>query len=160
MLQKFKIYGCFSGRNERKVILEDTASCFDDLVREALRSNVDLSGAYLECVNLHHCSCSNAKLSGADLTGANFARSFFRDADLRGASLLASNLAWADFSHSNFLSADLRGANFAMACLNDCNFDEAHLEGANVWSVRIYVGKWTKERLWQQTMVSEDDDFE
>jgi uncharacterized protein YjbI with pentapeptide repeats len=137
--------------SEHEIILQDTATSFDALVQDALTAGVDLSGAELEQVNLHHCRCSGAQLANSNLTGANLVYAHFSKANLREACLLAANLAWGDFSGSDLSGASLIAANLAMTCLNHCNFEEANLEGVNLWKVRVYTGKWTADRLYEQS---------
>jgi hypothetical protein len=68
-----------------------------DVLKQAIKSRANLSGADLSGANL-----SRANLSGANLSGANLSR-----ADLSGANLSGANLSRADLSGANLSRADL-----------------------------------------------------
>ena len=83
---------------------------------------VDVSGAFLQDI---------------DLSRANLLRANFRAADVRGGNLNGAQMQYVDLASANFRDANLRNANLRNATLQDAdltgaNLGEADLEGANL----------------------------
>jgi len=83
---------------------------------------VDVSGAFLQDI---------------DLSRANLLRANFRAADVRGGNLDGAQMQYVDLASANFRDANLRNADLRNATLQDAdltgaNLSEADLEGANL----------------------------
>ena len=87
----FEIKRRFSGEVVFKLETESFRLC----VEAAIKSEADLSRAYLY----------DADLSGADLSGANLSGACLYDADLSGADLSRANLSRANLSRANLSGA-------------------------------------------------------
>lgn len=73
-------------------------------------SKANLTGAYLEGIDL-----ARADLSGADLTGANFTRAYLARANLEGAIIRKTDFSGAYLVEANLTRLSRRGANFENA---------------------------------------------
>jgi pentapeptide repeat protein len=83
---------------------------------------VDVSGAFLQDINL----------ARANLLRANFRAADVRGADLKGAQMQYVDLASANFREANLQNADLRNATLQDADLTGANLSETDLGGANL----------------------------
>lgn len=90
-------------------------------------SELDLSGATFQRVNLRGAVLSDTDLSEADLQGAKLS-----GADFSGAYLSSANLSGADLHKASLALANLGGAN-----LQATNFKEANLSNINLTSARV-----------------------
>ena len=95
-------------------------------------SELDLSRAFLDFVDLH-----NVDLPAIQLPGVSVRRAALYDTKLSGANfaladLSNSQLTRADLSGANFTDAKLGGAVFVDAILSDANLVRADLTGANL----------------------------
>ena len=95
-------------------------------IEEAIKKDVNLSGAYLSGADLSCADLRGANLRGADLRGADLMYADLSRANLRGANLRGANLRGADLR-----GADLRGANLSCADLREAILIGAVLIGAN-----------------------------
>jgi uncharacterized protein YjbI with pentapeptide repeats len=96
-------------------------------IKEALKNNINLSGADLRYANL-----SGADLSYADLIGVNLSYADLIGANLSGVNLRRTNLSYADLIGANLDGANLDGANLARADLRRADLRRANLSGANL----------------------------
>jgi hypothetical protein len=101
------------------VVFEGVQPCLSDLLEDAYKQKVDLSGCFLPR-DVGHIS---AKLPRISLVGADLNGNSFRSADLNGA-----NFRMADMSHCVFIDTDLRGAYFNGAYLNGARFVRCQLD--------------------------------
>jgi uncharacterized protein YjbI with pentapeptide repeats len=102
---------------------------------EANLTGVDLSGALLEEANLRDALLVEANLMGAELPytlleGANLERADLTGADLTSGKLAGTKLTAANLSEADLRYADLRGADLSGADLRGADLSEADLEGA------------------------------
>ena len=99
---------------------------------------VDVSGSFLQGVNLENAHLVRATFSAADLRNSDFHLADFTDADLKSANLRESRLTGANFHGADLDNCDLNGADLSEANLADAKLDDADLGGANlsgiVWS--------------------------
>ena len=105
-------------------------------------SNSDLSGAYLNSVdllnaelintNFHYADLSGAVLWGANLTNANLSFSVLSGANLSDANLNHSDLTAADLYYTDLSGANLSGANLNAAEMTMANFSYADLTYADL----------------------------
>jgi hypothetical protein len=99
---------------------------------------VDVSGSFLQGVNLENAHLVRATFSAADLRNSNFHLADFTDADLKSANFRESNLTQANFHGADLDNCDLNGADLTEANLADAKLDDADLGDANlsgvVWS--------------------------
>jgi len=102
----FEIKRRFSGEVVFKLETESFRLC----VEAAIKSEADLSRAYLYDADLSGADLSGANLSGADLSRANLSR-----ANLSGACLYDADLSGADLSRANLSRANLSRANLSGA---------------------------------------------
>jgi len=130
----FEIKRRFSGEVVFKLETESFRLC----VEAAIKSEADLSRAYLYDADL-----SGADLSGANLSGADLSRAYLYDADLSGAYLYDADLSGAclsdaDLSGAYLSGACLSGANLYGAYLYDADLSGADLSGANLSGACLY----------------------
>jgi hypothetical protein len=99
---------------------------------------VDVSGSFLQGVNLENARLVRATFSAADLRNSNFRLADFTDADLKSANFRESNLTRTNFHGADLGHCDLNGSDLTEANLADAQLDDADLGGANlsgiVWS--------------------------
>lgn len=93
---------------------------------EALQE-LDKDGVPLVGVNV-----SGAFLQGVDLARAKLVRSDFSSADVRNSKFELADLAYANLRASNFRESDLSRANLQHADLGDADFCSANLRGADL----------------------------
>jgi len=115
-----------------KVLFKGDADSILALLKMAISSGANLSGA-----NLYSANLSGANLSGANLYSANLSGANLYSADLSGANLYSADLSGANLSGANLYSADLSradlsGANLYSADLSGANLYSADLSGANL----------------------------
>jgi uncharacterized protein YjbI with pentapeptide repeats len=101
-----------------------------DTVEEAVKQNVNLSGANLcgadlRFADLHKANLNEANLGEADLHGANLSDAILRYTNLWGANLSYADLYGACLYCANLSCADLYGAD-----LSETNLNGANLRGA------------------------------
>jgi hypothetical protein len=94
-------------------------------VEVAVKSRVDLGGAYLSDTDLR-----DADLRGAYLCYADLSDTDLRGADLRGAYLCDAYLSGTHLSGAYLSAADLRGAYLSAADLCDADLRDAYFGGA------------------------------
>jgi hypothetical protein len=110
---------------------------------------VDVSGAFLQGLELVKASLMRANLEAADLRNCNLRASDLRYANLHSANLRGGDLTTVDFSDATLADSDLNGANLSGADLTRADLTDADLSNANlrgiVWhnlkgvdSVNIY----------------------
>jgi len=97
------------------VIHETAAEKIRDVLMDAVKKEINLSGADLSGADLSNANLSGANLSGADLRYADLSDANLRYADLRYADLSDANLRYADLSDANLRYADLSNANLRYA---------------------------------------------
>jgi uncharacterized protein YjbI with pentapeptide repeats len=97
---------------------------------------VDVSGAFLQGIDLKGAGLLRSNFNAADLRGSTLAGADFTDADLSSANLRGSNLAYANFHDSDLRDADLTGANLTGANLSGANLESADLQGANLEGIQ------------------------
>ena len=101
-------------------------------LREAVLTEVDLSGANLSRADLRKAFLLNANLRQADLSGANLSGAFMRESDLTKANLNHADLQEANLGWAYLREADLSGANLERAYLG-----WASLYGADLSEARL-----------------------
>jgi len=104
------------------IFMLESAKDTADLVRAAVKANIDLGSANLAGADLH----------GIDLSGANLNKATLRDSDLHGAKLYRANLDRADLYEANLRCANLSDANLHGANLHGANLRDADLHRANL----------------------------
>lgn len=102
------------------------------LNRGGVKTNMQLTEAYLRGANLADVSLADADLWGADLEGA-----MLRDATLNGANLAGANLAQANLERADLRETDMRGAHLQEADLERVLLDDADLRGATLTSADL-----------------------
>jgi len=103
--------------------------------KQAVFSNMDLTGANISRAKLSgayltHAKLTYAKLSYANLTGANLTNANLENAYLTGAKLTDANLTGANLTNANLENAYLTGANFENAKFN------------RTWAYQTKSGRW------------------
>jgi Pentapeptide repeats (8 copies) len=93
---------------------------------------VDVSGAFLQGINLAKARLLRANFDSADLRDSDFHLADFTDADLKSANFRGSNLSKANFLRADLSGSDLGDADLAEANLAGANLDDADLGGANL----------------------------
>ena len=99
---------------------------------------VDLSGAVMDDIVLHHSKLKGINLEKADLRGADLSNT-----DLSGANLKRARLQKAIINDANLSGADLTGANLEGANLERAILTGAKIDGANLDAVRMSGALWT-----------------
>jgi uncharacterized protein YjbI with pentapeptide repeats len=97
---------------------------------KVIKKRLDLSGAALAGINLHHVHLDYANFSEANLDGANLSEASFRRAIFTGASLKSANLESVDFSHAHLATANLTNARATKALFIGSDLTRAILNGA------------------------------
>lgn len=92
----------------------------------------DLSGIFLQGMDMQFIDFSDTVLEGADLSCSNLKSANFRNSDLTGAKLVGASLDGADFHNAtatavDFSGARLNGASLQYTWLADAIFDMAFL---------------------------------
>lgn len=105
-------------------------------------SSTDLSGKYLENVDLTYAILRRSNLRGAnmknaDLTGADLRYAALRGANLAGANMTNSYLTGATLAGVNLAGADLTCADMRNAYLAGADMEGANLEGADTKSANL-----------------------
>jgi Pentapeptide repeats (8 copies) len=95
---------------------------------------VDVSGAFLQGLQLDKANLARATLNAADVRNAVLPAIDFSDADLRSANFRDSNCRSASFRNAtlddaDFSGADLSGADFTGATLSNTDLRNANLQG-------------------------------
>jgi len=93
---------------------------------------VDVSGAFLQGINLAKARLLRSNFNSADLRDSDFHLANFTDADLKSANFRGSNLSKANFLRADLSGSDLGDADLAEANLAGANLDDADLGGANL----------------------------
>ena len=99
---------------------------------------VNLKGAVMDDIVLHHSNLKGINLEKADLRGADLSNT-----DLSGANLKNARLQKAIIKDANLSGADLSGANLQGADLERSNLTGANLKGTNLQAVRMSDATWT-----------------
>jgi hypothetical protein len=93
---------------------------------------VDVSGAFLQNVQLEHARLLRSNFSDADLRDSNFNSADFSDANLQSANFRESHLQGAGFQRADLQEADLNGADLNGADLSGATLTDADLTDANL----------------------------
>jgi len=93
---------------------------------------VDVSGAFLQGIELVKASLMRANLEAADLRNCNLRSSDLRYADLRSANLRGGDLTGVNFRDAILADSDLNGANLSGADLTRADLTDADLSNANL----------------------------
>jgi hypothetical protein len=99
---------------------------------------VNVTGAYLQGLQLAKAQARRANFAEADLRDANFQRASLADTDLHYANLRAANLRDCDLAGSrlddvDFVGADLTGADLAKVTLSGADLGAANLDHVRHW---------------------------
>jgi len=113
------------------VLFEFECETILDCLKEAIRTDADLSDADLSDADLSDADLSDADLSGANLRSADLSDADLSDADLSDANLSDADLSDANLSGANLRSADLRSANLSGANLRSAKINE-HTFGVTI----------------------------
>src|SRR5579862_8736635 len=97
---------------------------------------VDVSGAFLQGINLAKARLLRSNFNSADLRDSDFHLADFTDADLKSANFRGSNLSKANFLRADLSGSDLGDADLAEANLAGVNLDDADLSGSNLAGVQ------------------------
>jgi len=113
---------------------------------------VDVSGAFLQGIQLHGARLSRCNFAGTDLRNSDFDSADMSDANLRGANFRESALRGvqfedADLTDADLWGADLRGANLSRTILEKADLSRTNLanlkwsgirelKGANIFGVK------------------------
>ena len=108
-------------------------------------TGVDVSGAFLQGLQLnrarlmradfHNADVRNGSFAGAELVDSTLAGANFRNADFQGAKLRGADLTDADLTGANLKDADLTGATLENAELRGA--DLSNIQWANLGSVKM-----------------------
>jgi hypothetical protein len=93
---------------------------------------VDVSGAFLQGLELVRASLMRANLEASDMRDCNLRPSDLRYADLRTANLRGGDLTAVNFSDAVLADSDLNGANLSGADLTGADLTDADLSNANL----------------------------
>ncbi len=154
----------------------DSAWCFwhdpdqpktrHDLV-DAVARRKNLTGAYLEGMDLSEIDLQNACMYGAvlrfanleganlnridlrysDLSGTNLDRTELQDALLEGANLSGASLRKSILRYANLKAANLQGTNLVEADLLNAHLIQANLAGTNLWLAKGAMANFWKANL-------------
>ena len=113
-------------------------------IEEAVKKNVNLSGANLTNAKLKGVNLKGAYMKGAELRYANLERvnlevANLEGADLEGAYLKCAELRYANLEGANLEGANLKGANFYLADLEGANLKGTNLRGADLEGANLEV---------------------
>ena len=97
---------------------------------------VDVSGAFLQGVILHHANLLRANFEAADLRDSILEASDLEYATLHYTNFRHANLHNVNFASATMESADLLGANLDNADLSDANLKDADLREADLHNIR------------------------
>lgn len=97
---------------------------------------VDVSGAFLQGVQLQHARLVRANFNAADVRDGNFdgvdlSDAYLQTANFRQARLHGANLEGAHFDRADLTGADLSGANLAGVTLDDADLHFADFAGVS-----------------------------
>lgn len=96
---------------------------------------VEVSGAFLQGIDLSHARLRRANFSSADLRNSNLQAAELTDADLGSANFRGSNLRETDLQDARLDDADLVGADLSSADLSDASLDRADLRNTDLTSI-------------------------
>jgi uncharacterized protein YjbI with pentapeptide repeats len=99
---------------------------------------VDVSGAFLQGINLAKADLTRAHFSGCDVRGGNF----------QGAKLIYADLGSGNFRNANFSKASLNSCFLQDADLTSADFSEASFEGANLARADLRLTDW-RDAKWR-----------
>jgi Pentapeptide repeats (8 copies) len=99
---------------------------------------VDVSGAYLQNIQLGKARLVRANFSAADARMGKFRGADFSDANLRGA-----NFRGGDFSSANLQRADMQDADLVGADLRGADLSGASLAGADLRDTDLANARWS-----------------
>ena len=97
---------------------------------------VDVSGAFLQGINLAWARLLRSNFNASDLRNSDFRLADFSDADLRSANLRDSNLTKVNFQRTDLSNSDLTGADLADANMEGANLDNPDLSAADLMNFR------------------------
>ena len=100
-------------------------------IRPDLRE-IELSGRFLSCLDLH-----NARLDGAVLNRTDLRMSDLSGASLKSANLLSSDLSGARCCEANFADANLGGARLEATDLSGAKLRRVNLRSANLFEANL-----------------------
>ena len=96
---------------------------------------VDVSGAFLQGINLTDADLSRANFHAADARNAKLARTRFNFSDLSSANFRNTTFERADLENANLEDSDLMSANLSRARLEGANLAKADLREADLSGV-------------------------
>jgi pentapeptide repeat protein len=99
---------------------------------------VNVSGAFLQGIQLRRARVVRSDFSSADLRDSEFAFADFSDANLQSANFRQSNLHGANFQRANLSEADLFGAD-----LGGCDLREAKLVDVDLSHAKLAHIQWS-----------------
>lgn len=97
---------------------------------------VDVSGAFLQGIQLAKARLSRSNFSAADVRDGKLQQADLANADLRSANFRDGNLSKSILQSANFDESDLTGADLSEADLAGASFNDADLAGANLRGAR------------------------
>jgi Pentapeptide repeats (8 copies) len=97
---------------------------------------VDVSGAYLQNIDLEKAKLVRANFSAADARMADFRGADFSDASLRGANFRGGNFSSANLQRVDLQDADLLGGDLSGADLSGASLTNADLRNTNLANIR------------------------
>lgn len=103
------------------VICSNMALSTVEVIQWAIKSNIDLSNANFEGLELY----------GVDLTGGKFQNANFFDATLTGATLVNGDFTGADFTGAYLEMSDCEGAIMCRADFGGCDLRHSNMKNAN-----------------------------
>ena len=106
-------------------------------IEEAVKKNVNLSGANLTNAKLKGVNLKGAYMKGAELRYANLERVNLEVANLEGADLEGAYLKGAELRYANLERANLEGANLKGACIYQVYLKGTNLKGTNLRGVDL-----------------------
>ena len=99
--------------------------------------NLDLSGANLECVDLHCASLRGTKLCGARLRSADLDHCKLEGADLRSSDLTGASMRNAQLQKASLWDAALRSVNLSGSNMEGVMLHGAVLQGTDLLGVNL-----------------------
>jgi uncharacterized protein YjbI with pentapeptide repeats len=153
----------------------EQAKSREDVIR-AIGNRQNLTGAWLEGVDLSGLNLQNACLYGAvlrfaklegaclnradlrhaDLSGANLDQAELEDALLEGSNLSQASLRRAILRYANLKGANLQGTNLIEADLLNAHLIQANLAGTNLWLARGNLANFWKANLSRSNLEQTD----
>jgi uncharacterized protein YjbI with pentapeptide repeats len=122
----------------------------EQLVKDKVSlTGVDVSGGFLQHINLDHAVLVRANFHNADVRSGSLQAANLSNADLSGANLRKGDLQRAELEQADLNEADLNGANLRNADLNGVN-----LAGADLRNADLNGAKWEQLASVKGTSIS------